>query len=259
VGIWPTVLVALGLGQCASATAAPTTATLRLKVRPIPVNPAKPKGPSYPDTGNFLGKGAAVEGDVQIHGDEYGGFPPPLTGFSVFAPAGVKLHPQGFPVCPKPVLESHEVANCPKRSALTSIGSVSGVVSFGTTRVHETLSLQAFFAAGGRIAFYAEGTSPALVEVLETGSISNAGGGIFGPEFTTAVPLVSTVPEAPYAVVESAHLILGAAYKKGSRLISYLTLPERCAKGGLPVRLELRFMIGAPVQIDTRLPCPARR
>lgn len=256
--IGPITLVVFVCGQCASAIATPTTVTLHLKVVPIPVNPAKPDGPSYPDTGNVLGKGAAVEGDVRIHGDEYGGFPPPLTGVSVFAPAGLKLHSQGFPVCPQPVLESHEVAKCPKRSSLTSVGSVSGVVSFGETRVHETLTLQAFFAAGGRIAFYAEGTSPASIEILETGSITNAGG-IFGPEFSTAVPLVLTVPEAPYAVVESVHLEIGAAYKQGSRLIPYLTLPRHCAKGGLPVRMKLSFLTGGPVQIDTRLPCPSKR
>jgi hypothetical protein len=256
--IGPLALVVFAFGQCASAMATPTTATLHLKVVPIPVNPAKPNGPSYPDTGNVLGEGAAVEGDVQIHGDEYGGFPPPLTGVSVFAPAGLKLHPQGFPICPQTVLESHEVAKCPEGSSLTSVGSVSGVVSFGDTRVHETLTLQAFFAAAGRIAFYAEGTSPTVIEVLETGSITNAGGA-FGTEFSTAVPLVSTVPEAPYAVVESVHLEVGAAHKQGSRLIPYATLPRHCAKGGLPVRLELRFLTGAPVQIETKLPCPASR
>lgn len=254
----PLALVFVAFGQCANATATPTTATLRVKIVPIPINPQNPKGPSYPHTGNVLGEGAAFEGNLQIEGDEYGGFPPPLTGVQVFAPAGLKLHSQGFRVCPQAILESHEVAKCPKRSSLTSVGSVSGVVSFGATRVHETLTLQAFFAAGGKVAFFAEGRSPASVEVLETGSIIN-GGGIFGPEFTTAVPLVSTVPGAPYAVVESAHLEVGAAYKKGSRLIPYLRLPTHCAKSGMPARLRLDFLIGAPVQIDLKLPCPARR
>src|SRR5580693_105298 len=140
-----TALLAVVFGQCAGAMATSTTATLRVKVLPIPVDPAKPNGPSYPDTGDVLGEGAAFEGEVQIHGDEYGGFPPPVTGVSVLAPAGIELHPQGFAVCQQAVLESHEIAKCPKHSSLTSVGSVSGVVSFGGTRVHETLTLQAFF------------------------------------------------------------------------------------------------------------------
>ena len=168
--IGPITLVVFVFGQCASAMATSTKVTLHLKVVPIPVNPAKPKGPSYADTGNVLEKGAAVEGDVQIHGGEYG-FLSPLAGVSVFAPAGLKLHSQGFPVC----------------------------------------------------------------------------------------SLVSTVPEEPYAVVESAHLEVGAAYEQGSRLIPYVTLPRHCAKGGLPVRVKLSFLIGGPVQIDTRLPCPTKR
>jgi hypothetical protein len=161
IGPMTLIVLVLAFGLCAHALATPTTVSLHVKVVPIPVNPLKPGGPSYPGTGDILGKGASVEGDVQIHGDEYGGFPPPLTGVSVFAPPGLTLHPQGFPACPQPVLESHEVAKCPKHSSLTSVGSVSGVVSFGGTRVHEALTVQAFSATGGRIAFYAEGVSPA--------------------------------------------------------------------------------------------------
>lgn len=252
------LLALFATGAGSSAIAMPTTASLQVKVVPIPMNPSAKNGPSYRGTGNILGAGAAFEGDLQIQGDEYGGFPPPVTGFSLWAPAGVKLHPQGFPICPQAVLESHEVAKCPRRSALTSVGSVSGVVSFGGTRVHETLTLQAFFAAGGRIAYYAEGTSPAEIEVLGAGAFSNPGGG-FGPEFSAPVPLVATVPEAPYAVVQSLHLRIGAAYRQGARLVPYVTLPRHCPKSGMRARLELTFLIGAPVQIDTRMPCPATR
>lgn len=254
--VWPAVLALLLAGGGASANAAPTTASLRAKIVPIPVNPSAARGQTYAGTGNISGAGAAVEGDVEIQGDEYGGFPPPVTGFSLWAPAGVKLHPQGFPICAQAILESHEVANCPKRSELASDGSVSGVVSFGGTRVHETLTLQAFFAAGGRIAYYAEGTSPALIEVLGSGTFSYPGGG-FGPEFSASVPLVATVPEAPYAVVQSIHVRVGAAYRQGSHLISYITLPRHCTRPGMPVRCEITFLSGPPVQIDTKLPCPA--
>jgi hypothetical protein len=245
------------LAVAASAQAIPTTASAHAKLVPIPVNPGASKGPTYPGTGNILGAGAAIEGEVDIQGDEYGGFPPPLTGFSIYVPDGVKLHQQGFPICPQSILESHEVANCPKGSQLTSVGSVSGVVSFGGDRVHETLTVQGFFAAGGRIAYFAEGTSPALVEVLGSGAFVPAGEG-FASKFSASVPLVATVPEAPYAVVQSVHVRVGAAYRRGSRLVPFIALPRHCAKGGMADRLELTFLTGPPVQVNIRMPCPAR-
>lgn len=244
-------------GMAASASATPTTASVQAKLVPIPVHPGASKGPTYPGTGNILGAGAAFEGEVEIQGDEYGGFPPPLTGFSIYVPYGVKLHQQGFPICSQAILESHEVAKCPSGSQLTSVGSVSGVVSFGGERVHETLTVQGFFAAGGRIAYFAEGTSPALVEVLGSGAFVPAGGG-FASKFSASVPLVATVPEAPYAVVQSVRVRVGAAYRRGSRLVPFMTLPRRCPKTGMLDRLELMFLTGAPVQVNMTMPCPAR-
>ncbi len=250
-------LALAALGGGAKAVALPTSATMRLKVVPIPVELRAQHGAAYPGTGDVLGEGFALEADVQVAGDEYGGFPPPLTSVSAFAPAGVTLSTHGFPTCPQAILDSHEVGRCPRGSLLAD-GSVSGVVSFGGDRVHETLSLQAFFAGAQRIAYYAEGTSPALVEVLGSGTIAPASGA-FGHEFNAAVPLVQTVPEAPYAVVTSVHLRLGVARRQGSRSIPLMALPRRCLKGGLLVRVRLGFLIGPPVQTDTRLPCPARR
>jgi hypothetical protein len=251
------LLALLLLTGAVGAQAMPTSASASAKLVPIPVNPRAGNGPTYPGTGNMLGAGAAIEGEVQIQGDEYGGFPPPLTGFSIYVPHGVRLHQQGFPICPQAILESHEVANCPKGSQLTSVGSVSGVVSFGGDRVRETLTVQGFFAAAGRIAYYAEGTSPALVEVLGSGAFIPAGGG-FASKFSASVPLVATVPEAPYAVVQSVHLRVGAAYRRGSRLVPFLTLPRHCARGGMPDRLELTFLTGPPVRVNITMPCPAR-
>lgn len=245
------------LGLPATAGATSTAVTLKLKGVPIPVDPGAAHSPTYPGTGNTLGAGTAVEGEYKISGTEYGGFPPPLTGVTFLAPAGVKLHPQGFITCSTAILESHEIAHCPKKSAASSVGSVSGVVSFGETRVHETLSLQAFFAPAGELAFYAEGRSPAVIEILGKAGFTYAGGG-FGPRFSVAVPLVETVPEAPYGVVEAAKLKVGAAFMRNGKLISYITLPNRCPKGGFPVRSELKFLTGEPVTVNTKMPCPRK-
>ena len=249
--------LALVVAGGANAMAQPTSGTMQLKVLPIPVELRAAHGASYPGTGNVLGKGFALEANVRVTGDEYGGFPPPLTSVTAYAPAGATLDMAGFPICSQGILESHEVRKCPRGSLLAN-GSVSGAVSFGGDRVHETLSLQAFFAGAQKIAYYAEGISPALVEILGSGTITTACGA-FSHELNAAVPLVETVPEAPYAVAQSAHLILGVARRQGSHLIPLMALPRRCPKGGLLVRVRLGFLIGSPVQMDTKLPCPSRR
>jgi hypothetical protein len=248
-------LLALGLPFAAQAT--PTAVTLKLRGVPIAVNPEAARSPTYPGTGDTLGAGTAVEGEIKISGSEYGGFPPPITGVTFLAPAGVKLHPQGFTTCPEAILESHEVAHCPKKSFASSIGSVAGVVSFGATRVHEALTLQGFFAPGGELAFYAEGRSPAVIEVMAKASITSSGGG-FGPKFSASVPLVETVPGAPYGVVEAGKITVGAAFMQAGKLISYITLPKKCPRGGFPVRAELTFLIGEPITVDTKMPCPTK-
>lgn len=247
-------LLALGLPITAGAS---PTVSIKLRSVPIAINPAVANGPTYPGTGDALGAGAAIEGEARISGEEYGGFPSPVTGVTILAPAGMKLHPQGFATCSEATLESHEVTHCPKKSYASSIGSVDGVVSFGGTRVHEALTLQGFFAPNGELAFYAEGISPTSIEVIGKASVT-AGEDGFGPKFSANVPLVETVPEAPYGVVEAAKITVGAGFMQAGKLISYITLPKQCPRPGFPVRCILKFLIGEPVVVDTKLPCPAR-
>jgi hypothetical protein len=220
-------LSAAGLSAVASAQ---PSVTIKAKIVPIPINPNSPNSPTYPNTGNILGAGAALEATLSISGTEYGGFPSPVTKVVVELPAGVKLHPQGFAICPAATLESHEVQKCPKKSSAGPVGSASGVVSFGGTRVHETLTVQPFFAPGGTLAFFAEGRSPASIELLTKGSFRAGPGG--GPEFTGAIPLVETVPGAPFGSVEFIKVKVGAAFMQGKKLISYGTIPKKCPKGG---------------------------
>jgi hypothetical protein len=247
-------LSAAGLSAVASAQ---PSVTIKAKIVPIPINPNSPNSPTYPNTGNILGAGAALEATLSISGTEYGGFPSPVTKVVVELPAGVKLHPQGFAICPAATLESHEVQKCPKRSVAGPPGEVLGVVSFGGTRVEEKATIRAFFAPGGGLAFYTEGTSPAVLEVLATGSFSTAPKP-FGPKLTVPVPLVETVPGAPYASVLSIKGKVGAAFKQGKQLISYGKVPKTCPKGGFKGKVEITFLSGETVTVNPTVPCPKR-
>jgi hypothetical protein len=243
-------------GLAAVASAQPSVA-IKAKIVPIPIDPSSPNSPTYPNTGNILGAGAALEATLSISGTEYGGFPSPVTKVVVELPAGVKLHPQGFAICPAAILESHEVQKCPKRSVAGPPGEVLGVVSFGGTRVDEKATIRAFFAPGGGLAFYTEGTSPAVLEVLATGSFSTAPKP-FGPKLTVPVPLVETVPGAPYASVLSIKGKVGAAFKQGKKLISYGKVPKTCPKGGFKGKVEITFLSGETVTVNPTVPCPKR-
>lgn len=254
----PLALAALATGAFAftsGAQAAPEV-SVKAKIVPIPVNPNAPKK-TYPKTGNILGAPAALETQVTIKGNEYFGGPSPITSVVAYLPNGTKLNPKAFSICPTSVLNSHEVQNCPKKSIASPLGEVQGMVSFGSSRVFEKATVQAFFSAGGKLSFFAEGREPALIEVLTSGGFSTASKP-FGPKLSVAVPLVLTVPEAPYATETSIKIKIGAAYMKHKKLISYGTVPRTCRKGGFPGKVEMKFLSGESVTRTIKVPCPKK-
>ncbi len=245
--VLPAILGALALGLSATAWAAPT---FTFKVTAVPI-------PGFPGTGDILGAGAAFQGEGTISGTEYGGSPPPLIGIDVFAPAGAKLHPQGFATCAPSTIEQRGPAPCPKRSIAGPKGSATGVVSFGSERVQETASVQPFFAPGGGLEAFVDGTTPVSLEILAPGRFL-ASSPPFGPEFIGEVPLIETVPGALDASFEHGILEVGTAYKQGKKTIPYITLPKRCQAGGWPIKIQLSFYGGATAEASYTMPCPKR-
>ncbi len=233
------------LGQAAPASAAPT---FTFKTTALPI-------PGFPGTGDILGAGAVIQVEGNISGTEYGGFPPPLIGIRYFAPAGAKLHPQGFASCASTVIEDSGPESCPKKSIAGPKGVGVGVVSFGSERVQETASVQPFFAPGGGLELFLDGSTPVSLEVLAAGRFVNSSPP-FSVEFIGAIPLIETVPGALDAAILKGTVRIGAAYKQGRQTISYVTVPKKCAKGGWPVKVELSFFGGATAEASYKMPCP---
>jgi hypothetical protein len=246
-------LAALALSLPAAALAAPSV-TFKAKAIPIKKNPASKGGPTWPGTGNILGAATAVEAEFHITGNEYFGGPLPLTHVTVTFPTGSKVTTKGFTTCTSSVLESHEVQKCPSKSIAGPKGEAGGVVSFGSTRVHEKLTVQPFFAQGGGLAFYAEGREPALIELLSKGAFTSVAP---TPTLSTEVPLVITVPEAPYGSAEYIKVAVGAAVMKGKKLVSYGTLPKKC-KGSFHEQATLEFLGKVTVNATASQPCPKK-
>jgi hypothetical protein len=235
------------LGLSATASAAPT---FMFKLSAVPI-------PGFPHTGDILGAGAVIQAEGTISGTEYGGSPPPLTGVKFYAPAGEKLHPQGFASCAPSTIEQSGPGPCPKQSIAGPKGSATGVVSFGTERVEETASVQPFFAPGGNLEFFVDGTTPVSLEILAKAHIVNASLP-FGLELIGEVPLIESVPGALDASFEKGTISVGAAYKQGKKTISYITVPKTCAQGGWPVKVELSFLGSANAEASYKIPCPRR-
>jgi hypothetical protein len=260
------------LGLPAAASAAPTV-TYKAKAVPIP----KPGGGTYPHTGNILGAGVALESTFSIDGSGYGATPqnpaggvPPLAGVNVFLPAGAKINPAGFGTCSESVLKNTGPSGCKSNSVASPKGNALGEVTFGTERVPEEASLQAFFGANKSLLFFVDGSSPVSLEFVSAGTISNSGQPPYGVEVKTTVPAIATVPGAPLASARKINVKVGAAIKKGKKLISYGTMPTKCPKGGFPLKAELIFggsyggerEFGIPAETTTvfyKSPCPPKK
>ena len=172
------------LGLPAVASAAEPTASIKkftAKAVPIPKNPSSPGSGNYPGTGNILGAGAAVEAEYEFEGSGYGataqnpnGGIPPISGVNFYLPGGSKLHPSGFGTCTEAVLKNTGPTGCPKSSVASPVGSALGEVTFGSERVPESTTLQGFFAPGGGLLFYTQGSSPVSLEIVSSGHYVNS-------------------------------------------------------------------------------------
>jgi hypothetical protein len=245
------ILAALLLPNAAHATPVVT-----IKGEPVPI-------PGFPHTGNILGAGTAAQVTITIEGNEYFGSPPPVIGLNAFLPSGVKLHPQGFPTCTASTLEAVGPSGCPKGSAAGPVGSVVGFVTFGGERVEETAEIFCFYKVGGGATFLTDGHSPVSLEIPSNGHIANLDdSGGTGPELLVEVPLVASLPGAPYASVRSIKATVGSAYSSHGHTSYYARLPGRCPKGGWRTRYEVIFAEnGEPSKPEivggsTIAPCP---
>jgi len=262
-------LVLLGAPALASAEEIPAP-TVRVKAAAVAI-------PGFPGTGNFYGKGADVEATLEIEGSGYGataqnpkGSPPPISAVNIYLPRGVRLHRSGFASCTEATLKNIGPSGCPKKSIASALGSALGEVTFGSERVPEPTSLQAFFASGGGLLFYTQGSSPVSLEVVSTGKYVRSSGK-YSWELETLVPPVATVPGAPLASVSKIHLKAGAAFRSHGKVVPYGTVPKKgeCPKGGFFGKTEVTFggMFGGEREFGIspktvtkviRVPCPRR-
>jgi hypothetical protein len=249
-----TCIAVFGLALPGVASAVPT---VTFKAQAVPI-------PGFPHTGNILGAGTDVTIEYVIGGTEYFGSAPPLIGINFYAPKGIALHPAGFPTCAEEAIVTMGPSACPKGSS-AGRGTVLGYVTFGGERVEESAELFAFFKPGGGIEYLADGHSPAAIEVLAKVRFNHGGGANgYGIELEEEVPLIASVPGAPYASVKTITGTFGAAIKSHGKAIYYGRLPKTCPQGGFPLKTEAIFAEnGEPSKPESvtafyTAPCPHR-
>jgi len=249
------ILSVLGLlaGLPTIAAATPTI-TATAAIVPIPKNPRTNGGPTWPGTGDILGAPAALEIESKISGTEYDGSPSPVKQVKVFLPKGVKVNEAGFARCSETILHEKGAEGCPLKSFASSPGEANGVVSFGGERVHEKVAVQGFFNSGGGVIFQIVGTTPVSLEEFATLAFANGPSGLIA---TAEIPLIETLPGADAASAEQFKIKIGAAFKRGNKLVSFGTVPKTC-KGHLTGKAEVTFYSGETVPIEVSVPCPKR-
>jgi len=241
----------------AAASAAPT---ISAKAEAVPI-------PGFPGTGNFYGKGADVKAKLEIKGTEYGGHPAPLIGVNFWLPKGAKINSSGFKTCVKEKLEQEGPKGCPSGSPAGPEGHALGAVELEKERVPEEVKILSYFTSGGLL-FYVEGHHPVSLEFVSAGHWAQlGGGGGFGPELVTEVPLVEPIRGAADASTETISVTSGAAIKKGKKAIYYGTVPKKgeCKKGGFKGKVEMIFakisalparVPGETAVANFKTPCP---
>ena len=175
--------------------------------------------------GTHLGEPTTATASVGIAGTEYGGFPLPLTQMTLRLPKGTTLTDEGFARCSAATLEpsGEGPRGCPAGSS-AGRGMFSGYVAFGRETVPEHGTIELFFAPEGGLLLFLFGHEPVLLELLARGHYVPASGGS-GPGIAFELPLVETVPGAPFSSLSGLSFELGAI--QGST--GSVTAPSECS------------------------------
>jgi hypothetical protein len=219
-----------------------------------------PKRLGQPTTLEFSFSFAAQVGQV----------PQPLTQIELRYPdnLGLGLSGLGLATCTLQMLEAFGPSKCPVNSVMGYGAAMTGVV-LGSTTVSENAPITIFRTPNqeGHLAvlFSAEGTSPVDTRITFPGLLLPAPAP-FGGQVRVGVPLVPTLPGAPYISVVGLHATIGPEkvtyYERvGDRTLAYkpkgILLPNDCPRGGYPFAAQFSFLDGSTAQAQTTVRCPA--
>jgi hypothetical protein len=201
-----------------------------------------------------------------------GEVPPPLTQIELRYPSnlGIALSGLGLAVCSPQTLEAAGPSGCPPDSVMGRGEALTGIV-LGTTPITESAPITVLRTPDeqGHLAvlFSAEGTTPVDTRIVFPGLLLPASAP-FGGVVSIGVPLVPTLPGAPYISVIRLHATIGPRnvtyYEQASgRTLAYqprgILLPRDCPPRGFPFAARFSFLGGSVADASTAVRCPVRR
>lgn len=245
------VIVLIGLSLAATTTQAAVSLRLHVSLKP-----------------EHLGQGTTVGFNFTIipHTSRV---PPPLTEVNVSYPGdlGIGLSDIGLATCPVTTLETSGPNGCPAEAQM-GYGSVLAEIPLAGEIIQEHATVVVLRAATqeGHISlyFYAQGSTPISDEIVFPGALLPAEPP-FGERLHINVPLVPSVPEAPYISVAQIHGTLGPQHLTyyrhiGHKLVAYnpqgILLPKHCPHGGFRFTAQLKFIDDTQAETSASVPCP---
>ncbi len=201
-----------------------------------------------------------------------GQVPPPLTQIELRYPVnlGIALSGLGLATCTAQTLEAEGPSGCPADSVMGRGQAFTGIV-LGSTLITENAPITVLRTPDkeGRLSvlFSAEGTTPVDTRIVFPGLLLPASAP-FGGLVSIGVPLVPTLPGAPYISVIHLRASIGPIgvtyYEQvAGRTLAYqprgILLPPKCPRGGFPFATEFRFEDGSKASAHTAIACPPKR
>jgi hypothetical protein len=199
-----------------------------------------------------------------------GQVPPPLVQIELRYPnyVGFGVSDLGLATCEAHTLEASGPAGCPPNSVMGYGHTLTGIV-LGTTMITEEAPITIVRAPTERgrlgLLFYSEGTAPVNTRIVFSGVLLPAPSP-FGGLVSIGVPLVPTLPGAPFISVIHLHATIGPAgvvyYEHvGGSVLAYhprgILLPNSCPYGGFPFAARFLFEDGSRASARVAAPCPA--
>jgi hypothetical protein len=200
------------------------------------------------------------------------GVPPPLTKIDVRYPGdlGIALSGLGLATCSAVTLDALGPKGCPAEAQM-GYGVALVEIPVGPEIIKETAHVTIVRAPteDGHLAllFHADGIDPVSAQIVFSAKLVPAPLP-FGGAITVDVPLVPSLPGAPYVAVVRLRSTLGPKnivyYERvRGQTVAYhprgVLLPDRCPRGGFRFAADLSFQDGSHASAHTAVPCPARR
>jgi hypothetical protein len=171
------------------------------------------------------GEAATLDAEWSFEGSEYFGGALPLTSLTLALPKTSELSAEGFATCSASTLEADGPFACPDGSRAGALGSFSARAFLGAERLGEAGTVEPFFGSGGELLLYLRGVSPVALEVVLHGTYQPATSE-YGSALDFSLPLLESVPGAPYVSLEYLNLRLGAFREEAGKRIGSVTFPS---------------------------------